>query len=227
MGRRQGLEFCCLGVPLVNAGAYLVSFEFLFVSICLVVLAICPPPIVAAMGVLPPWYKLALIGLGGFSIALQVLGLLTILRQSIGWYRAYIRINFATTLTVIVVSTIGTVVMALAHDKASAICKSIYGNEPINSGLGFRVDYLSDALKDSGRMICNVFTYVQVGAIGGLIALVGLTQLYMCYCQRVYGQRQREAWDKMHAQDHDYGDSSTDKFDLSTSSSSLVNPHKV
>ncbi|KAN0060368.1 hypothetical protein ACQY0O_007697 [Thecaphora frezii] len=177
MVRRAGLEFCCLSVPLVNVGVYLATLECLFVSLCLFCLAIFAPPIVAGMDVLPPWYKPALAGLGGFSVVLHLLGLTTIARQSTTWYRAYLRIHFAATLTVLVLSITGIVVMAMGHDRAAATCRSLYGNEPFNSGKGIRVDMLSDALKDSGRVICNVFTYIQLGAMAGLIALMGLTQV--------------------------------------------------
>lgn len=56
-------------------------------------------------------------------------------------------------------------------------------------------------------------------------------KLYMCLCQRAYGQKQREAaetymnppptFEKQH------GDSSTDKFDVASVSSSLQSPYKV
>lgn len=174
---RSGIEFCCCAVPLVNAGAYLIALESLFVAICVVVLALATPQIVASMDILPSWLKPVVAVVGVLAILLHLFGIITIARESTTKYRAYIRIHFLLTLFVIVLTSIGTVWMFTQHDKAAAACTRQYGNEPLDSGRGIKVQVLSDTFKDTGEKICNYFTYAQAAACGALIALVGFTQV--------------------------------------------------
>ena len=52
---------------------------------------------------------------------------------------------------------------------------------------------IRDRLNTGRRDVCNVLGWVDVGLMFGLIALLTVTQLYMCYMQRQYGLRQRMA----------------------------------
>ncbi|GAC99477.1 hypothetical protein PHSY_007079 [Pseudozyma hubeiensis SY62] len=187
----RGVEFCCLSYPLVKAGAYLIPLEFAFVSGCIIVLSTTTPTIVAAVDTLPRIYPLVLLILAIIALAWQIIGLITIRIEMSSIYRLYIRINLLLVLILTAVASIGTVVIATKHKQSTEVCTRIYGNPPLNSSTGVSIDALDTFAP--GRQICNYFMWAQVGATGGLIAMLFLTQVYFCYCQRAYGQKQRTA----------------------------------
>lgn len=189
--RGRGVEFCCLSYPLVKAGAYLIPLEFAFVSGCIIVLSTTTPTIVAAVDTLPRIFSLALLILAIIALAWQLMGLITVRIEMSSIYRLYIRINLLLVLIFTAVASIGTVVIATKHKQSTDVCTRIYGNPPLNSSTGVSIDAL-DAFAP-GRQICNYFMWAQVGAMGGLVAMLFLTQVYFCYCQRAYGQKQRTA----------------------------------
>ncbi|CDU23352.1 uncharacterized protein SPSC_01981 [Sporisorium scitamineum] len=191
----RGVEFCCLSYPLVKAGAYLIPLEFAFVSGCIIVLSTTTPTIVAAVDTLPRIYSIALLILAIITLTWQVIGLITVRIEMSSIYRLYIRINTLLVLITTVVAAIGTVVIATKHKQSQEVCPRIYGNPPLNSSTGVWFDAL-DAFAP-GKQICNYFMWAQVGAMGGLVAILFLTQTYFCYCQRAYGQKQRSALENL------------------------------
>jgi hypothetical protein len=189
MGRSNRIEFCCFGVPLINMGSYTICLQFMFVAACTIILALVPPTIVATMGALPsgfPKYIVAVLAL--ISLICQVVGIVAIKREAPRLYRTYIRINFVLTLLVIVATLAFFAVAAARHSVALQSCVAAYGATPAgSSSMG------SSALQNLGSTICNIFIWVQVGFMGLLIAVIGLTQLYLCAVQRAYGREMRRA----------------------------------
>lgn len=173
-------------IPLINFGAYTICLEFIFVALCVALLAIGPPSIVATNGAIPSGWPKAIVCIFGFiNIAWQFIGIFSIKREKTGLYRIYIRINFILTLLTILITLAFFAVSAARHSVALTNCVNLYGNTPEGSS--------SSDLSGVGTTICNIFLWVQVGCMGLLIALIGLTQVYMCYCQRAYGQEMRRA----------------------------------
>lgn len=189
MARKGRIEFCCFGVPLINMGSYTICLQFIFVAVCTIVLALVPPTIVATMGALPsgfPKYIVAVLAL--ISLIWQLVGIVSIKREAPRMYRTYIRVNFLLTLIIIIATLAFFAVAAARHSVALASCVAQYGATPAgSSAMG------SSALSGLGSTICNIFIWVQVGFMGLLIALIGLTQLYMCAVQRAYGREMRRA----------------------------------
>ncbi|PWN51989.1 hypothetical protein IE53DRAFT_312971 [Violaceomyces palustris] len=196
MARGSRIDFCCCAIPLVNAGAYMIVLEFLLVSTSIVALALFPPPIVATMGCLPGWSKLAVATLSLHSTLLQILGLVSIAKESALIYRIYVRLNFGLTLLIIAATASSTLVSYRRREDSIQVCNLEFGNTPDGNGKGFKIDAVTQALKGSGKVICNYFTLVQVGAMASLIFILGVTQLYLCLCQRAYGKQQRQALDR-------------------------------
>ncbi|TKY90951.1 hypothetical protein EX895_000949 [Sporisorium graminicola] len=219
-GRRgRGVEFCCLSYPLVKAGAYLIPLEFAFVSGCIIVLSATTPTIVAAVDTLPRVFSLTLLILAILTLAWQVIGLITVRTEMSSIYRLYIRINTLLVLIMTTVATIGTVVIATKHKQSQEVCTRIYGNPPLNSSTGVSFDALNSFAP--GKHICNYFLWAQVAAMGGLVAILFLTQVYFCYCQRAYGQKQRSALvhlEGYHKETED-GDTSSDALSPTSRSS--------
>ncbi|KAN0066220.1 hypothetical protein ACQY0O_000314 [Thecaphora frezii] len=223
MGRNRGMEFCCCAVPLVNAGAYLLVLEFAFVSLVTASLALGPPQIVATMGAIPTWSKSLIAALGFITFFWQPLGLFTIIKQKAGLYRLYIRVNFILTVLVIISTLAFFAISASNHEKVLTTCTAVYGITP-SSNSGATVSQTSNVLSGSGRAICNIFIWVQVGVMGGLITLMGFTQLYMCVAQRAYGQRQREAQGSFEKYQYTAADGGIDSIPLSARDSTAWEP---
>ncbi|KAK0546308.1 hypothetical protein OC846_004958 [Tilletia horrida] len=204
MPRSRGVEFCCFALPLVNFGAYAIVLENAFVALCLVILAVAPPQIVALMGGATPATiaKIVVVALGVIILVWQLLGLVAINRQSTRSYQFYLRINTILTLAVIGATAAFLAIGAARHSTAVDACIAQFGTVQTSSG-NSATDVLSGVINDgakSGSTICNAFVWVQVGAMAGLIVLLGLTQLYMLFCQRAYGQKQRAAASELKAE---------------------------
>lgn len=187
----RGVEFCCLFYPLVKVGAYLIPLEFAFVSGCIIVLSTTTPTIVAAVDTLPRIFTLILLIFSIVTLAWQIIGLITVGVEMSSIYRLYIRVNLLLVLLLTTVASIGTAVIATKHKQSQEVCTRIYGNPPLNSSTGVPFDAFDSFAP--GKQICNYFMWAQVGGMVGLVVILSATQLYFCYCQRAYGQKQRSA----------------------------------
>lgn len=213
MTRASRVEFCCFGLPLINFGSYTICIEFMFVSLCIIILAVAPPQIVATMGALPSGFpKIIVAILGVLAFLWQIAGIISIKREQPRFYRTYIRINFVLVLVILVVTLAFFAASAAQHSKSLTACTAAYGSTPQGSNsMG------NSTLQQLGQTICNVFIWVQVGAMGLLLAVIGLTQLYMCAIQRIYGKEMRRA-------DQDqkmYNGSGADEIPLATRGSGI------
>lgn len=144
--------------------------EFIFVALCVALLAVGPPSIVATNGAIPSgWPKAIVCVLGFIIVAWQIVGIISIKLERTTLYRTYIRINFILTLVTIVVTLAFFAVSAVRHSSALTNCVAQYGSSPAGSS--------GTQLQNAGETICNIFLWVQVGCMGLLIALIGLTQV--------------------------------------------------
>jgi len=198
MPRSRGFDFCCFALPLVDFGAYAILFETAFVALCIFVLAVGTPSIVALMGGATPatLAKILLVVLSLITVVWQLFGVVAVKRQSTRTYRLYLRINTLLTLAIIAVSAAFLAIAAARHATATDACVSEFGSvasTTSSSAIGNVVAGNANTTATTSRAICNTFAWIQVGAMGGLIVLLGLTQLYMLFCQRAYGQKQRGA----------------------------------
>ncbi|PWN45625.1 hypothetical protein IE81DRAFT_272091, partial [Ceraceosorus guamensis] len=185
--RRHGLEFCCCAFPLVNAGAYVIIIETFLVALAVLVLALAPPAIVAATGSLPagwPKYIVAIIAL--IIMLLQPVGLFAVIKQRPSLYRGYLRIATILVLAEILVTLAFFAVAAARHSTALESCIALYANTPQGDGAGFSTSQTDNALDGVGDTICNVWIWIQVGLMGLLIALVGITQVQAYLAHKSY-----------------------------------------
>jgi hypothetical protein len=158
-------------IPLINFGSYTICLEFIFVALCVALLAVGPPSIVASSGAIPSgWPKVIVCVLGFIIVAWQVLGIVSIKTEKTALYRTYIRINFLLTLITLIVTLAFFAVSAARHSAALESCVALYGNTPAGSSS-------SSDLTNVGETICSIFIWVQVGCMGLLIILIGLTQV--------------------------------------------------
>lgn len=175
----------------MKLGAYLLVLECAAVALVVGVLALAPPPIVGMMGAVPSWSKALVAAIAFVTLAWQILGLLAVIADNTVLYRLYIRFNFLATVVLLIITIVFLIVSAVRHDVAFNACMNEFEQPLANDGLG--VPQLTNTLHSARTTACKIITWVDVGVAGGLILLVGLVQLYMCYMQRKYGQQQRDA----------------------------------
>lgn len=188
---RRGTRFCCCAFPLVKFGAYLLVIETAFVALCLGILALAPPPIVGGMDAIPSWGKYVVAVIAFVLAAWQILGLYTVVTDSPWPYKQYSRINFLATIVLLCFTIAFTVTAAAKHNESIDACMNEFERPLANDGLG--VDEVQDRLDQGRHDVCNYLGWADVGLMGGLVVVVGLVQLYMCYMQGQYGKRQRVA----------------------------------
>lgn len=178
-------------VPLVKLGAYLTVLECAAAALCVGVLALAPPRIVGMMGSVPSWSKALVAAIGFVALAWQAAGIASVIPDNTALYRLYIRVNFILTVALIVVTIAFTAVGAARHNRSVVTCIELF-EQPIG-GNGLGIARVQNTLHNARQTACKVITWLDVGVSFGLIVLIGLVQLYMCYMQRRYGQRQRSA----------------------------------
>lgn len=198
----RGTRFCCCAFPLVKFGAYLLVIETAFVALCLGILALAPPPIVGGMDAIPSWGKYVVAVIAFVLAAWQILGLCTVVTDSPWSYKQYSRMNFLATVVLLCFTIAFTVTAAAKHNDAIEACLNEFERPLANDGYG--VEEVQDRLDEGRHDVCNYLGWADVGLMGGLVVVVGLLQLYMCYMQGQYGKRQRAAQKESLSQ-HDAG----------------------
>lgn len=165
--------------------------ETAFVALCVGILAFAPPPIVGGMGAIPDWAKY-IVGIIAFLLAAwQIVGLVTVITDTPWAYKQYSRVTFLGTVVILCFTIAFTVTAAAKHDDAIQACLAEFGQPLANDGYG--VQEVQSHLDDGRRDVCNYLGWADVGLMGGLVVVVGLLQLYMCFMQGQYGKRQRAA----------------------------------
>ncbi|PWN22677.1 hypothetical protein BCV69DRAFT_280279 [Microstroma glucosiphilum] len=190
-GKKSGFEFLCCAIPLINVGAYVTVVEIAIVAFLVGILALAPSySIVAGLGVIPSFGKAIVSALGFVTAVWQIVGLVAVRKEATKLYHAYTRITTLLTLAILAATIAFLVVAATQHDTAQSACNASYGATPATTSSG----YTSSAISENfGDQICDYFIWAQIGAMGGLILLLGLTQLYMCFALGAYGRAQRRA----------------------------------
>lgn len=160
-------------------------------ALCVGVLALAPPPIVGAMSSVPSWGKDLVAAVAFVAAAWQIVGIAAVISDQPTLYRIYIRLNFIATLIILIITIAFTITAAALHQHAVDSCMETYEGSLAQDGMGLQA--VEDTLSTVRHKLCDILSWVDVGMMGGLIILLGLTQLFMCYMQRRYGQRQRAA----------------------------------
>ena len=165
--------------------------EAAFVALCVGILALAPPPIVGAMESVPSWSKALVAAIAFVTAAWQIIGIAAVISDQPTLYRLYIRLNFLATLVLLAITIAFTVTAAARHSAAVDECTKRFEGTLASNGLG--IDQVENTLNSGRQKACDILSWVDVGLMGGLIVVLGLTQLSMCYMQRKYGQLQRAA----------------------------------
>mgnify|MGYP006900558981 FL=1 len=178
-------------IPLVKSGAYLLVFEIAFVALATGLIALVPPPIVGGLNAIPSWGKYVVAVIAFVTAAWQIVGLAAVMGELSFVYNIYSALNMLATIVLFIFTVAFAATAAGKHDNAIDGCLDRFEQPILQDGLG--IDQVEDKLNTGRRDVCNVLGWVDVGLMFGLIALLTVTQLYMCYMQRQYGLRQRMA----------------------------------
>ncbi|KAL4398896.1 hypothetical protein ACI68E_004293 [Malassezia pachydermatis] len=177
--------------PLVKFGAYTLTVETAFVALCVGILALAPPPIVGGMGAIPAWGKYVVAVIAFVLAAWQIVGFASIMADHTVLFRWYSRVTFIGTIIILIFTIAFMATAAGLHDNVIPTCLANFEQPLANDGFG--IQQVQDRLDQGRRDVCNILAWADVGLMAGLIIVVGLMQLYMCYMLHKYGQRQRAA----------------------------------
>ena len=179
--------------PLVKFGSYLIVLHCAAVALCTGVLALAPPRIVASMGAIPEWSKALVAAVAFVTLAWQLVGLIAVIVDNTILYRIYVGLNFCATVVLIIITLAFAITAAARQNESYDECMANF-EQPLKD-FEMSIEKVQDTINNGRRTACNIVTWVNIGVMFGLIALIGLMQLYLCFLQRVYGKRQRAAKD--------------------------------
>ncbi|BEI80093.1 hypothetical protein CcaverHIS002_0106220 [Cutaneotrichosporon cavernicola] len=173
-------RYCCCAVPMVNSGIYAIIAEQAAVAIATAVLCFVAPSVPGVAT--PPFvtYILAIVCLVG--LAVQPVGFVGAFREKTKTFRIYSAINGIITLVAFIVAAAIIIISAVRHDAAMAKCIKDYFTPSATAS-----QQAQQTLTEESGLLCNAFTWADVGLMGGLWVILALTQSYFVYCTRKYG----------------------------------------
>ncbi|KLT42220.1 hypothetical protein CC85DRAFT_246365 [Cutaneotrichosporon oleaginosum] len=176
-------RYCCCAVPMVNAGIYSIIAEQTAVAVATAVLCFTAPSVPGVAT--PPFvtYIFAVVCLVG--LAVQPVGFVGAFREKTKTFRVYSALNGIITLLAFIVAAAIIIVSAVRHDAAMAKCEKDYFT-PSSSA----TQQAQQTLNEESGLLCNAFTWADIGFMGGLWVILALTQSYFVYCTRKYGKSQ-------------------------------------
>jgi len=146
-------------------GIYAVLLEQLALAVLVGTLAIGAPLIVGSMS-FTPWV-IAIICYAGAAI--QILGFIGVAQEKSILFRRYSTLHILSTSAAFAVAAVMIALSAAHHSATETRCLNSFfpGNDASTSG--------TQAL---GNTECNIFPWVDVGLMGGIWALLAISQIY-------------------------------------------------
>lgn len=160
-------------------------------ALCLGILALAPPAIVGGMGAIPSWGKYPVAVIAFVLAAWQIIGFAAVLSDATKLFNLYSILNLVATVVLLCFTIAFLITAAAMHTDTVDACVFNFEQPLSNNGLG--VSEINQKLDQGRRTVCNILSWADVGLMGALILILGLTQLYMCFKLFKYGQRQRAA----------------------------------
>lgn len=170
-------DYCCCAIPVLNVGAYFTLSEQFVLGILVGTLSFATPALVGAA--VPFTFAKFILSAFGYVFAfLQIMGFLGIFKEKPALFRRYVTINWIVLYAGMSVALAFLGLSAGRHTAALDACK---------------ISFFSDdtATDDKADQICNIFTWVIVGVMGGLWLVLFIVQSYLILVLRNYGVTQR------------------------------------
>ncbi|KAJ3568802.1 hypothetical protein NP233_g5480 [Leucocoprinus birnbaumii] len=168
-------EYCCCAIPLVNAGIYATLVEQLILGILVGALSVGTPSIVGAATPSFAGWILAIICFIGAGV--QILGFIGVSKEKPILYRRYVTLHGIVLCVALAIGAVWAIISATRHSTATSNCLQRF--------------FSDDSLQSQGQTLCNIFSWVDVGIMGGLWVLLAILQGYLFLVISSYGSAQR------------------------------------
>jgi len=175
-------DYCCCAIPLLNVGAYFVLSEQFVLGILVGTLAIGTPAIVGAA--VPDFTKLIMLALGYVFAGIQLVGFFGIFKEKPSLFKTYIAFNSIILYGSLAAAAAFISISAVRHQTAVSACEASFFNSNGNENTTAQED-------TEGQQICNIFTWIVLGVMGALWAVLFVIQTYFTLVLRGYGVTQR------------------------------------
>lgn len=172
-------DYCCCAIPTVNAGIYTVLTEQFVLGIVAGTLSIATPSIVGAAT--PSFAKWIFAIVCYVAAAIQVFGFLGVARESTILYRRYVTLHIMATVAAFSVAAAWVIISATRHSTAKTNCVNDFFVESGSS---------TPTASEAGTL-CDIFPWVDVGLMGGLLAFFAAVHIYFYVVISAYGSGQR------------------------------------
>ncbi|EGU12846.1 Proteophosphoglycan ppg4 [Rhodotorula toruloides ATCC 204091] len=157
-----------------NGGIYAILAQFLVISVVAGVLCFAAPSIVS---VTTPSFLSYILGVLCFAVAAgQPFGFFGVYREKPRLFKAFLRINGLLVTASILLSLAIIIISAVQHSKGVDSCTMLFGTDNADS---------------TAKNICNIWTWIQIGIMGLLFAIVALCEFYFVFYTSIYASEQR------------------------------------
>ncbi|KAF7966636.1 hypothetical protein HWV62_37595 [Athelia sp. TMB] len=178
MANRKAREYCCCAIPLVNAGIYTVLIEQLVFTATAGTLAIATTSIVGAST--PSFAKWIFAIVCYVAAALQVLGIIAVAQDKAITFRRFLTLHGIVAAALFAVGAAWEAISASRHSKAQSACIT---------------DFFPNSSSSLGTTMCNIFPWVDVGIMGGMLVFFALVHIYFYVVMSSYSNAQQRAHD--------------------------------
>ncbi|KDQ20278.1 hypothetical protein BOTBODRAFT_101812 [Botryobasidium botryosum FD-172 SS1] len=173
-------DYCCCAIPIVNFGIYLTIAEQLLLGILAGTLAVAAPKVVGAV---LPSYASVILGVLCYVVAgAQILGFLGVFKEKAGLFAKYVLINSLATLAAFSIAAALIIISATRHNTAVSSCETDF----------FTLANSTTSPSDNGegKTVCDIFTWTDIGLMGGMWIVFVIFQGYLILVTRFYKNSQ-------------------------------------
>ncbi|KZT43802.1 hypothetical protein SISSUDRAFT_500130 [Sistotremastrum suecicum HHB10207 ss-3] len=180
-------EYCCCAVPLMNAGIIAALLSNVILGMTAGTLAFAAPSIVGAS---VPSFAPIIFGLLCYVAAVtQGLGLFAVLKERSVLFKRFTMLHSLITTAAFAVAAAFIIISATKHSTSQSACEKTFNNFNANATT---TDGISTDTGEEGSILCNIFTWVTVGVMGGLWVILGIFEVYIYFVISGYGWSQRD-----------------------------------
>lgn len=166
----------------MNAGIYATIIEQFILALLVAILAVSTPGIVGAY--VPGYGKWILAVVCFVAAAVQFMGFTGVFQEKATMFRRYTTLHILLTVAAFAISLTWIIISASNHNTAVSTCKKNFFTNDTSTG-----GDVSTAGED--QTLCNIFTWTDVGLMGGLWVVLAIMQFYLYTVISSYGTGQR------------------------------------
>ncbi|KAF9270299.1 hypothetical protein L218DRAFT_992932 [Marasmius fiardii PR-910] len=169
-------EYCCCAIPIINAGIYATLIEQIIAGLLVGILSLATPHIVGAA---TPSVAPLILAIVCFVVAgLQVLAFIGVAKEKPILFRRYLTLHSIAILGAFAVAAAWIIISATKHSSAKSRCLSDFFSSP--------------ETETQGETLCEVFSWVSVGVMGGLWAVLAVMHVYLYIILASYSSEQEK-----------------------------------